>query len=82
MGGMDNTTSATAKTPGYNRRLVIFFTHGRNGRKMAWYWSAYQMRAFRVPLADAEMWKATEQADFIPCHPMRPCTCATPHQAD
>ncbi len=64
----------TDKTPGYNRRLTIFFTHS-NGRKMAYRWSPLQMRAFRMPLAEAELAQASETADIVCCHPLRPCTC-------
>lgn len=70
------TTQVTAtKTPGYNYRLAIFFTH-HNGRKVAYRWSMWQIRAFRIPLAEAEIMQATGTADMLHCHPMRPCdTC-------
>lgn len=67
------TPSATAtKTPGFNCRLAIFFDHDKHGRKVAYYWSVRQMRAFRLPLADAETFIANETADQIAGHPMRP----------
>lgn len=69
------TASTTTKTPGYNRRLEIFFTTTKAGKPRAWYWSAWQFRAFPLPLADAEIMRATETADVICCHPMRPHTC-------
>lgn len=67
--------ATAARTPGYNRRLEIFFTTRRNGRKAAYYWSAWQFRAFPLPLADAEIMAATETADVLCCHPLRPHTC-------
>ena len=62
-------------TPGYNCRLTIFFATQRGGRKVAYYWAASAFRAIRLPLADAEIMRATGTADVICCHPMRPCTC-------
>ena len=68
-------STTPAKTPGYNHRLEIFFAH-QSGRKVAYRFSRMQFRAFRMPLADAELAQATGTADFIHCHPMRPCeTC-------
>jgi len=68
-------TTKPAPTPGYNRRLTIFFASDRNGRKVAYYFSHFQFRAFRLPLADAEIMRATETADVVCCHPMRPHSC-------
>lgn len=59
-------------TPGYNTRLAVFFDHDRNGRKLAFYWSRLGMRAIRMPLADAELFVATGQADDIGGHPFKP----------
>ena len=69
------TTQVTrpAPTPGYSYRLVIFFA-SQKGRKVAYRFSYMQFRAFRIPLADAEIMQATGTADVIHCHPMRPCT--------
>jgi hypothetical protein len=61
----------TSNTPGYNTRLAIFFQLDRNGRKVAYRWSPRQFRAFRMSLADAEMFIAAGQADRIDGHPMR-----------
>ena len=71
---MTTTQNTETPTPGYNRRLAIFFTL-QSGRKVAYRYSPMQFRAFRIPLDDAEIMKATETADVICCHPMRPHTC-------
>lgn len=67
-------TTAPAPTPGYSRRIAIFFDTTARGQRIAYRWSPLQFRAFRIPLADAEIMRATETADVICCHPMRPCT--------
>jgi len=72
---MTATQNTKAKTPGYNRRLEIFFATSKSGKRLAYYWSMYQLRAFRLPLDEAEIMRATETADVICCHPMRPHTC-------
>ena len=59
-------------TPGYNRRIAIFFQLDRHGRKVAYRWSGMQMRAFRMSVADAELLLAQDYADLLPGHPMRP----------
>lgn len=64
-------TSTTANTPGFNCRLAVFFDHDKHGRKLAFRWSPMQFRAFRMPLADAELFVATEAADLLPGHPMK-----------
>lgn len=69
---MTTTQNTAAPTPGYNRRLAIFFTISGSGKRTAYRWSPIQMRAFRIPLAEAEVMQATETADVIPGHPMRP----------
>lgn len=61
----------TNKTPGYNSRLEIFFSTDKRGRKLAHRWSTRQMRAFRMPLADAELFVATGAADEIPGNPLK-----------
>ncbi len=68
------TTPATAvrPTPGYNCRLTIWFQNTRKGQRTAWYWSYGAFRAVRLPLAEAELMKATDTADVIPCHPFKP----------
>lgn len=57
------------KTPGYNTHLEIFFSVDKRGRKLAHYWSTRQLRAFRMPLAEAELLVATGQATEIPGNP-------------
>jgi len=69
---MTATKNTEAPTPGYNCRLAIFFTTTKHGERIAYRWSYPQMRAFRIPLADAEIMRATETANVIPGHPMRP----------
>jgi hypothetical protein len=61
-----------APTPGYNCRLAIFFGATRAGRPAAYRWSPRQLRAFRIPLADAEIMRANGTADVIPGHPLKP----------
>jgi hypothetical protein len=61
----------TTKTPGYNCRLEIFFSTDKRGRKMAHRWSGSQMRAFRMSVADAELFVATDAADLLPGHPFK-----------
>ena len=68
--GMTNTASAT-KTPGYNCRLAIFFDTDKNGRKVAYRWSGRQVRAFRMSVADAELFIAQDQADRLAGHPLK-----------
>lgn len=63
--------TAAAPTPGYNTRLDIYFSVDRRGRKMAHYWSWRAMRAIRMPLLDAELFVATDQATEIPGHPLK-----------
>lgn len=58
-------------TPGYNTHLHVFFQHDKHGRKTAYRWSRLQMRAFRMSLADAELFIAQGQATQIDGHPMR-----------
>lgn len=61
-----------ANTPGFNTHLEIYFSADRNGRKLAHRYSRYQMRAFRMPLADAELFVATGQATEISGNPIKP----------
>jgi hypothetical protein len=61
----------TTKTPGFNCRLDIFFTTDRRGRKIAYYYSWAAQRAIRMPLADAEIFVATDAADLLPGHPFK-----------
>lgn len=71
---MRGTTTKGAEmtaTPGYGYRIEIFFKADRNGRKVAYHWSARQLRAWRMPLADAEMFIAQDLADEIDGHPMQ-----------
>jgi hypothetical protein len=69
---MSTTASTQAPTPGYSHRLAIFFATTRRGQRVAYRWSWFQIRAFRVPLADAEIWQATDAADVLPGHPLKP----------
>ena len=64
-----------APTPGYSRRLTIFFAANARGQRVAYRWCGLACRAIRIPLADAEIMRATDTADVICCHPLRPCTC-------
>jgi hypothetical protein len=65
------TMNKLPKTPGYNTHLEIYFTTDRRGRKMAFRWSTYQLRAFRMPLADAELFLAQGQATQISGNPFK-----------
>jgi hypothetical protein len=64
-------TTSRPATPGFNTHLEIYFSTDRNGRKLAHRYSRYQMRAFRMPLADAELFVATGQATEIPGNPLK-----------
>ena len=64
-------TNTKTNTPGYNCHLEIFFSADKRGRKLAHYWSRGQMRAFRMSLADAELFVATGQATEIPGNPFK-----------
>jgi hypothetical protein len=57
-------------TPGYNCRLQIYFAV-QGETRVAYRWSWRAMRAIRVPLADALLWKANDLADVIPGHPLK-----------
>jgi hypothetical protein len=61
-------------TPGYNVRLSIFFEVDRGGRRLAYRWSGRQLRAFRMGLDEADTLIATEQADRLDGHPLRPAS--------
>jgi hypothetical protein len=63
-----NTTKT--KTPGYNTRLNIYFKTNVKGQRAAYRFDWTQFRAFRMPIAEAEMWIATEQADLLDGNPM------------
>ena len=65
------TTTAKANTPGFNCHLEIFFSTDKHGRKLAHRFSRSQFRAFRMPLADAELFVAQGQATEIPGNPMK-----------
>ncbi len=64
-------TDTTTNTPGFNCRLQVFFTTNANGQRQAFRWSGRQMRAFRMPLLDAQLFVAQGQADKLAGHPMR-----------
>lgn len=63
-------TATTTKTPGYSTRLGIWFKTDRRGRPTAWYFSTGAGRAVRLPLTDAQMWIAQDQADQLANHPL------------
>jgi hypothetical protein len=65
---MANTVQAT---PGYNRRIGIFFDLDLNGRRRAYRWSPLQLRAFPMPLDEADWLIAEETADHLSCHPLK-----------
>lgn len=65
-------TVVRPNTPGFNQHLEIWFKNDRRGRKQAWYWSRAAMRAFRLPLADAELFVAQDQATKVDGHPFQP----------
>jgi hypothetical protein len=65
----------TSRTPGYNCRLVIWFTVEAGGRQVAYYWAPQATRAIRLPLDKAKIMEATGTADVTCCHPLRPHTC-------
>lgn len=58
-------------TPGYATRIDIWFTTDRRGRKTAYRWSFGAGRAIRVPLADAELWAASDLANVLASHPLK-----------
>ena len=63
---MNHTTETTTNTPGFNCRIRIFFTYDKNGKKRARYMGkANPFRSFPLPLIDAELFIAQEQADYI-----------------
>lgn len=59
------------KTPGYVERLSIWFATDKNGKRVAYRWSASQFRGFRMGLAEAELFIAQDLADEISGHPMK-----------
>lgn len=61
--------NTTTKTPGYSTRLEIWFKMDKRGKRRAYYFSSMQFRAFPLPLADAELFIATGQADLIDGNP-------------
>lgn len=50
-------------TPGFNIRLTIRIKTNKSGRKIAQRWSPRALRWVPMPLADAELFLATNQAD-------------------
>ena len=62
----------TSPTPGYNCRIDIWFSTTKRGQKIAHYWGYRACRAIRLPLADAELFVAQDQANLLPGHPWRP----------
>jgi hypothetical protein len=62
---------ATTKTPGYTHRLSIWFQNTKTGKRRAYYFSTLAGRAIPLPLADAELFIATDQADQIQGHPFK-----------
>jgi hypothetical protein len=49
-------------TPGYNRRLEIKFTVTRKGQRRAWRYQRESMRWLPMPVADADLFIAQDQA--------------------
>ena len=72
---MTTTQNTSAKTPGFNCRLAIWFTTTKTGKPRAWYIGRQSTRAFPLRLADAEIMRATGTAEVLCCHPWRPHTC-------
>ena len=66
------TDNERPETPGYSSHLEIWFSTSRNGRQLAHYWSHLAFRAFRLPLADAELWVAQGLATKVAGHPFKP----------
>ena len=62
---------ATAKTPGYNCRIGIFFDLDKRGRRIAYRWSRRGLRAIRMPLGEADMLIASGEADHLSYHPIK-----------
>jgi hypothetical protein len=60
---------STAATPNTKPVEWVWFKTAKNDRKMAFRFSRSQFRAFRMPLADAEMWVATGVAEKLNGHP-------------
>lgn len=64
-----NTTQATEKTPGFNRRMEICFGTDKNGRPIAYYFSKSYLcnwRRIRMNYVAAKLFVAQGQADEIP----------------
>lgn len=59
------------KTPGYVERLSIWFATDKNGKRIAYRWSASQFRGFRMGLAEAELLVAQNLADEITGNPIK-----------
>jgi len=58
----------TTSTPGFNRRIAIWFDTNRTGMKVAYYWSG--SRAIRMSIFDANLVLAADQADRLNGHPL------------
>jgi len=69
---MTITATSPGNTPGFSYRLDIWFSRDGRGREMAWYWSYRAIRAIRLPLADAKLFIAQDQANQVAGHPFRP----------
>lgn len=54
-----------ANTPGFNCRISIAFTADKNGKPVAYRWSAMAMRWIKMAHAEAKMLVSTEAADEI-----------------
>lgn len=63
---------STTHTPGFSKRITVWFDTDRKGRQLAYYWSCG--RALRLPLADAKAFVAADEANLISGHPMKPAT--------
>ena len=64
------TNTAQTPTPGFNRRIAIFFGTDKNGNRRAYRWSPMQLRSFPMALATAELLVATDAADLLDRNPM------------
>lgn len=64
------TTTQTAPTPGFNRRMTFAFTSDKRGRSIAYYWGGgHPGRWFRTAYQAAKLAIEQEQADETPYIP-------------
>ena len=62
------TTTSTAPTPGFNRRMQFAFTSDKRGRPIAYYYGGHSFGRcwFRTPYEAAKVLVAQELADETP----------------